>query len=76
MTANYSIHHCRCGTQESGARGPSKLLTIVVLIDHLSGDTGCKIATRHGEGTHAEHQLSLGEFDPALVGAIWGAEPM
>jgi len=28
----------------------------------------------HDEETHAEHQLSLREFDLALVGTIWGAD--
>jgi hypothetical protein len=27
----------------------------------------------HDKETHAEHWLSLGNFDFALVGAIWGA---
>jgi len=54
-----------------------KLLTIEVLIDHLVCSIPEILAVEwdaHDEETHAEHWLSLGKFDLALVRAIWGAD--
>jgi hypothetical protein len=47
-----------------------------VLIDHFVRRIPEILAVEwhsYDEETQAEHWLSLGEFDLALVGAIWGA---
>ena len=49
----------------------------MVLIDHLVRSIPEILTVEwhaHDEETHAEHRLSLGEFDLALVGTIWGAD--
>ena len=54
-----------------------KLLTIEVLMDHLVRSIPEIRAVEwhaHDEETHAEHRLSLGKFNLALVGTIWGAD--
>ena len=54
-----------------------KILTIEVLIHHLVCSISEILAVEwyaHNEEMHAEHWLSLGEFDLALVGAIWGMD--
>jgi hypothetical protein len=54
-------------------RGP-ELLTIKVLMDHLVLSIPEIMAGEWHAHDNAEHQLSLREFDLALVGAIWGAD--
>jgi hypothetical protein len=56
-----------------------KLFTIEVLRDHLVRSISEILAVEwhvHDKETHAEHRLLLGEFDLALVEAIWSADLM
>ena len=69
IRANYSTHHSRCGTPNLEPFRSPELLTIEV-IDHLVRSIPEILAVEwhaHDEETHAEHWLSLSEFDLALV---------